>query len=83
MCLLIGHTEHSESIVLLVGQIVGVLQQTHINTMEVNTPVGSSPGGNKAIAMLARRGQGGAGGCQSSHCSHSFLHEGKRRESIF
>lgn len=43
--------------------------------MEVDTPVGSSPGGNEAIAMLAGGGQGGAGGCQSSHCSYCFLHK--------
>lgn len=59
---------------------LGVLQQTHINTVEVDTPVGSCSGGNEAIAMLAGRGQWGAGGCQSSHRSHSFLHEEKRGE---
>lgn len=55
--------------------VLGVLQQTHIDAMEVDTPVGSSPGGNKAITMLARGGQGGACGCQSSHRSYSFLYK--------
>lgn len=59
-----------------------LLWQTHINAMEVDTPVGSSPGGNEAITMLARRGQGGAGGCQRSHCSYSFLHKGKEKTAL-
>lgn len=64
------------------SQVLGVLQQTHIDAVEVDTPVGSSPGGNEAIAMLARGGQGGAGGCQSSHCSYSFLHR-EREDKAF
>lgn len=56
----------SEWNVLLIGKSCtapSVLQQTHINAMKVNTPVGSSPGGNEAITVFARRGQGGACGC--------------------
>lgn len=64
---------------LLLGQIKKSLVQTHVNAVEVDTPVGSRPGGNEAIAVLAGRGQGGAGGCQRSHCSHSFLHEGREK----
>lgn len=60
-----------------------LLWQTHINAMEVDTPVGSSPGGNEAITMLARRGQGGAGGCQRSHRSYSFLHKGKEKTALW
>lgn len=60
-----------------------LLLQTHINAMEVDTPVGSSPGGNEAITMLARRGQGGAGGCQRSHCSYSFLRKGKEKTALW
>ena len=64
-------------------QVLGVTQQTHIDAVEVDTPVGSSPGGNKAISMLAGGWQGGAGRCQSSHCSYSFLHKDRGGESIF
>lgn len=53
---------------------VRVSRHTYIDAVEVDTPVGSGPGGNEAIAMLARRGQGGAGGRQSSHRLYSFLH---------
>lgn len=65
------------------SEVVGAERQTHINAVEVDTPVGSGPGGNEAIAVLAGRGQGGAGGCQRSRRSHSFLHEGKREDGIF
>lgn len=58
------------------------MQQTHIDAVEVDTPVGSSPGGNKAIAMLARGGQGGAGGCQSSHRSYRFLHKWREERAF-
>lgn len=59
------------------------MQQTHIDAVEVDTPVGAGAGGNKAITMLARGGQGGAGGCQSSHRSYSFLQEGGEEKVIF
>lgn len=63
-------------------EVLGVLQQTHIDAVEVDTPVGAGPGGNKTITMLARGGQGGAGGCQSSHSSYSFLHKGREEKAF-
>lgn len=58
------------------------MQLTHVNAVEVDTPVGTSPGGNEAVAMLAGGGQGGAGGCQSSHCSYGLLHKGEEEKPI-
>lgn len=43
--------------------ILAVLLHTHIDAMEVDTPVGSGPGRNITIAVLAGGWEGGAGGC--------------------
>lgn len=63
--------------------VLGVLQQTHIDAMEVDTPVGSGPGRNITIAMLAGGRQRGARGCQSAHRSYGFLHDKQKRRKAF
>lgn len=63
--------------------VLGVLQQTHIDAMEVDTPVGSGPGRNITIAMLAGGRQRGARGCQSAHRSYGFLHDEQKRRKAF
>lgn len=63
--------------------VLAVLQQTHIDAMEVDTPVGSGPGRNITIAVLAGWRQGGACGCQSAHRSYGFLHHDQKRRKGF
>lgn len=62
--------------------VLAASQQTHIDAMEVDTPVGSSPGRNITIAVLAGRRKGGACGCQRSHRSYGFLQAEQKRKKV-
>lgn len=56
------------------------LQQTHVDAVEVDAPVGSGPRGNEAVAVFARGRHGGAGWRQSAGRSFSFLHESRGQD---
>lgn len=65
LCFPVSYNQHILRTLLIGknGAVLSILQWAHVDAVEVDTPVGSSPGGNKAITVFARGRQGGACGC--------------------